>query len=910
MDQQWEFVNEEADFRLEDVDGLHDLYFPLVNEAGMMSVVTPLLHGDAKTGQNTFLLPPVSIADLHLTRTARNIWLRFADGQLWSATGNSAAQRAGVFGEEKVTLEAGLLWHKVTRFNPRLGISAAVVNVVPATSDTVELMQVTLTNRGETPLSFAVIGAIPIYGRSADNLRDHRHVTSLLHRIRTVKHGVLVKPTLSFDERGHQPNTVSYLVLGAEEDGAAPEAFYPCLEDFVGERGTLDAPEALLAAPGVPAGYALDGYEALGGIRFHPITLNPGESRSYVFVLAIIEHETAETLMARYGDAAKFAAALEATRAFWREKLSTFALHTGEARFDHWMRWVSVQPVLRRLFGNSFLPYHDYGRGGRGWRDLWQDQLALLFTEPEGVGEALWHNFAGVRMDGSNATIIGRAPGEFKADRNNIPRVWMDHGVWPLLTTEQYIHATGDLEFLLREQVYFKDAFTHRATRVDSAWDPSSQGTQQRTRAGEVYRGTVLEHLLVQHLTAFFNVGPHNMIRLEDADWNDGLDMAAERGESVAFTAFYAGNLRTLAGLVRALMAHGVKKAALALELMPLLDTLSAPVSYTSVAEKQARLQAYFDSVQGLLSGAKKEIPLDALAHDLEVKAEWLEQVLRKQEWLTNAEGYSWFNGYYDNDGQRVEGDHPLGVRMTLTGQVFPLLCGVATDEQVAKVVAAVNRYLYEPTMGGPRLNTDFKEVLLNLGRCFGFAYGHKENGAMFTHMAVMYGNALYRRGLAQEGYRILDGIYRHVQDFARAHMYPGLPEYVTPRGKGGYPYLTGSGSWYVLTYLTEVFGVQGRWGDLVLRPRLVAEQFDAQGTAWIETRFAGRRLRVVYHNPARLDAGAYRVTTLTLDGQALPCTPDAQVVIPRDVLLALDAEVLHQLEVGLVALPTAGGAA
>ena len=61
------------------------------------------------------------------------------------------------------------------------------------------------------------------------------------------------------------------------------------------------------------------------------------------------------------------------------------------------MRWVALQPTLRRLFGNSFLPYHDYGRGGRGWRDLWQDVLALLLTSDEAVDDLLLSYFAGVR---------------------------------------------------------------------------------------------------------------------------------------------------------------------------------------------------------------------------------------------------------------------------------------------------------------------------------------------------------------------------------------------------------------------------------------------------------------------------------------------------------------------------------
>ena len=38
----------------------------------------------------------------------------------------------------------------------------------------------------------------------------------------------------------------------------------------------------------------------------------------------------------------------------------------------------------------------------------------------------------------------------------------------------------------------------------------------------------------------------------------------------------------------------------------------------------------------------------------------------------------------------------------------------------------------------------------------FGFAYGEKENGAVFSHMAVMYANALYKQGFIKEGYKVL----------------------------------------------------------------------------------------------------------------------------------------------------------
>ena len=59
-------------------------------------------------------------------------------------------------------------------------------------------------------------------------------------------------------------------------------------------------------------------------------------------------------------------------------------------------------------------------------------------------------NFGGVRIDGTNATIIGDGDGNFIADRNGIARVWMDHALWPQMTTKLYIDQTGDINILNR----------------------------------------------------------------------------------------------------------------------------------------------------------------------------------------------------------------------------------------------------------------------------------------------------------------------------------------------------------------------------------------------------------------------------------------------------------------------------
>lgn len=896
-----------GEFILANADRYCDLYFPLANEAGMMSAITPHLHGDIKVGQHAFLTPPVTVFDLRQARTARNFWVYLPGHGAWSVAGNSARQymeRLAPTPEEELSITAGFLWHKATRCHYGLGLVAEVTNFVPSNGDRVELMRVTLKNVGAHPLRFVPTAAIPLYCRSADNVRDHRHVSVLFHRIKTVHHGVVVRPTLTFDERGHRPNGLVYAVFGAEEDGTPPCGFFPSLEGFVGEGPGLDWPEAIVTdrIPLWPAGRELAGVEAMGGLRFAEHLLAPGERWSYVLAMVIAEEgEDLEAMAMKYCHGQRFEAHLHANKAYWAEKVGRLGFISADPEFDDWLRWVSVQPVLRRIFGCSFLPYHDYGRGGRGWRDLWQDTLALLLLEPERAVEFIRHGFAGVRIDGSNATIVGRAPGEFIADRNNLPRVWMDHGAWPFLTLRHYLDLTGDLRLLLAEEGYFRDEFLDRTARRDPTWKPED-GFCLRKEDGEVYTGSIFEHLLVQHLTAFFNVGEHNIIRLEGGDWNDGLDMARQRGESVAFTSLYAKNLAELAELAEELpLRTGIDEVEIAAELSILLDTLFARVDYDSPEEKRATLERYFRACPGRISGRKVRYRLAAIAHDLRTKAEWLKEWLRTHEWIADGRDRGWFNGYYDEDGRRVEGWHSDGVRMTLTGQVFALMAGVATEEQAAAVVAAVERYLRDPKTGGYRLNTEFAGESPKLGRAFGFAYGHKENGAVFSHMAVMYANALYRRGFVREGRAVIRSLYELSRDFSKSRIYPGLPEYFDNDGRGMYPYLTGSASWMLLTMLCEVYGVRGRLGDLFLAPKLLPEDFTPEGKATVRVEFAGRQLMIVYRNPAGLDYGEYSVCRVAHAGGEMAFLAEGRgALVKREEILALAPGRRHELFVDL----------
>ena len=187
----------------------------------------------------------------------------------------------------------------------------------------------------------------------------------------------------------------------------------------------------------------------------------------------------------------------------------------------------------------------------------------------------------------------------------------------------------------------------------------------------------------------------------------------------------------------------------------------------------------------------------------------------------------------------------------------------------------------------------------------FGFAYGEKENGAVFSHMAVMFANALYKRGFVKEGHRALNALYRQSVHFETSRIYPGIPEYFNSRGKGMYHYLTGAASWYMLTVITEMFGAKGCAGNLMLEPKLERQQFDLDERAELFFSFAGQSLHLVYENKEHKEYGAYRPGTIRIDGELWDYSGGEKetrsVCIDRERLKQLDFDVTHEILVELV---------
>ncbi len=883
-------IRSDGTYRIDDYQGISQLYFPLFNLHGMKSAITPTLHGDAKVDQHHYAMIPASGIDLMQPLNARNVYF-VVDGELWNVSGQTPWQKRN---PDLTRVEYGLQYQRVLRRQTEFSVETT--SFVPIDAVFAEVHQLVFTNTSNRILSVQPTTGIAIYGRSADNLRDHRHVTSLLNRGHVVDNGIINIPTMSFDERGHRLNRHCYGVFAFSSLHEKPTAYHPEYDDFVGEGGDLFYPDKALklAISRYAVGDVASGLELVGGLAFAPVALQPGASLHIHVIIGIDDDRIRLQDTARqYGNTTAFTRSLAECLDFWRRRTPTKAFTLRDGAFSGWLRHVGMQPLLRRLFGNSFLPHHDYGRGGRGWRDLWQDSLEPIYEDAATLRDNLLSYLGGVRVDGSNATIIGERPGDFLADRNRIVRIWSDHGAWPIQTISRYIDWTGDLDFLFAETSYFKDRLIAYAKAEDAEYQPA-QGEKQLEGGGNVYLGSALEHLLVQNLVPFFNIGDHGNIRIEDADWNDGFDMAAPEGETVAFTHLYAANFRLLVRYLEVLQTQGITEIPLFAELTQLLDLDETAPDYSQPRRLRQRLARFFESVAHTLMGTKINVGIGDLIRDLRRKADHFITHLQTNEWLVSEDGETaFFNGYYDALGKRLEHpDHP--VEMTLTGQTFALLSQTADPKMARMIHHAVGCHLADHTSGSLRLNTDFGRVDDKLGRFTGFAYGHKENGALFSHMAIMYVYGLMVCGLDREGIAIIERLYAYLLDLERSRILPGIPEYLDASGRGMYPFLTGSASWFYLLLVEQVFGVRGHLGDILLQPKIPAEWFVA-GEAALNVGYAGKLREFRFRKPEAIGGEPYRIGRIILSTIVIPV--HSQSAILRRAVLADSSQIVIELE-------------
>ncbi|WP_162140092.1 GH36-type glycosyl hydrolase domain-containing protein [Haploplasma axanthum] len=801
-------------------------YLPLFNMNGTVSSITPFFAGDLKKSYYNYALEPISELGMYNLTRQRNI-IFFVNSKRFDLNGQLEHQQ-----DDEVFYEVNQLSQIVTRSNSLFEIKTK--SFIPVNDD-VEVHHIKYKNKTNETQKLKAITSIPLYGRSPENIHDHRHVTSLLNVCEIVENGIINKPTLSFDERGHKSNNNYYSVF-CFSDSMKVKNYIPVLDDYI-NGGSFLLPRGL-DNDKYHVKDIVKGYEIIGAIAFEEVEVKANEEIVLVLTIGISENLDQIEKIKKYQDIAYLEEKYNETIKFF-DKLNSYITFEfdNEERIEQ-VKWITLQPILRRFLGNSYLPHHDYGHGGRGWRDLWQDLLALIYSGDKTVKESIISNFAGVRIDGSNATIIGDKLGEFKADRNQIVRVWSDHGAWPLLTTKMYIDETGDTEILFIKQKYFDDKFTHYTKKTKETISDNNVMTYMN----KVYYGTIFEHILLENLIGYLNIGKHGFTRLEDADWNDGLDMANKEGETVPFTMFYLNNLRVIVDILKNIK---VDKLELFEGLIELLDG-------------KIKLDEYFNLVSNYEKIDKVEIKKEVIIKRLNELIKIKESFISKHATVNN----NFYQSYVNNDGKFLDDEKS----MSLTAQTMGLINNIPSKDFALEVALNTKKLLFDKKIGGYRLNTDYKEVMLNMGRAYGFAYGHKENGAVFSHMATMYAYGLYNYSLVDYGHEAIATLLNRALD-KDSGVLVGVPEYFNDRGVGKYMYLTGTASWIIKLLREQMFGIKLNYGILSFDPKLEANNF-INGRASLETYIFNKKCKIIYLNEKNLSYGKYKIKQIKVNGQ------------------------------------------
>jgi cellobiose phosphorylase len=99
---------------------------------------------------------------------------------------------------------------------------------------------------------------------------------------------------------------------------------------------------------------------------------------------------------------------------------------------------------------------------------------------------------------------------------------------------------------------------------------------------------------------------------------------------------------------------------------------------------------------------------------------------------------------------------------------------------------------------------------------------------------------------------------------------------------------------------LTQVFGVKGQNGDLMIEPKLSADNFRVNSSISVERVFAGRRLKIRFLNPGKLPCGKYKIVKACLNLKDLPIDKRSYLVFTREVILGLPARKLNLIEIHL----------
>ena len=678
-------------------------------------------------------------------------------------------------------------------------VQASVLAFVPM-NDTCEINQVKLTNNSSSAKTLSLFSYVEWCLWNADDDMKNFQRNFSTGEVEIVDSTIFHKT-----EYRERRNHYAVYSVNAKIDG-----FDTIRDEFLGAYNGTDDPTAV--KNGACTNSVASGWQPIASHQIN-ITLNPGETKSFVFVLGYIENpedekweskgvvnkKRAYEMLDRYKTDADVDKAFAELNEYWNGLLSKYTVKSSNDKVDRMVNiWNQYQCMVTFNMSRS-ASYYESGIGrGMGFRDSCQDLLGFVHLIPDRARERIIDIASTQFQDGS---AYHQYQPLTKKGNSDIGSGFNDDPLWLIAGTSAYVRETGDTTILTEMVPYDNDM---------SVATP-----------------------LMGHLKRSFDYtvnhkGPHNLPLIGRADWNDCLNLncfSEHPGES--FQTF------------------GPSEG-------PVAESVFIAGMFVKYGEEYAQLCE--------LMGDQKE-------------ADYAREEVAKMYDAVLKDGWDgdWFVRAYDAYGQKIGSKECEEGQIYIESNGFCSLAGIGVKEGLAKKALDSVKEKLDTKYGVMILQPAYTRYHLELGEISSYPPGYKENAGIFCHNNPWVSIAETVIGRGDRAFEIYQKTCpAYCEEFSEIHRTEPYvySQMVAGRdakfhGEAKNSWLTGTAAWTFVNVSQYILGVYPTHNGLSIDP-CVPKDF---GDFELTRKFREGIYNIKVQNPDKVEKG---IKSITVDGKAI----------------------------------------
>ena len=590
-------------------------------------------------------------------------------------------------------------------------------------------------------------------------------------------------------------------------------------EAFLGAYRGPDKPAAVLE--GKSRDSVAHGWAPVGSHHIK-CTLSPGESASFIFVLAyceepaddkfaapgVINKECAVRILEKFRTDEQVDAALEALRIYWEGLLDICRFESGDEILDRTVNiWNQYQCMTTFNMSRS-ASYYESGLGrGMGFRDSCQDILGFVHMIPEKARQRILDIASTQFEDGS---AYHQYQPLTKRGNMGVGSGFNDDPLWLIAATAAYLRETGDFS-ILDEPCDFDNNDQNRAP--------------------------LMEHLRRSFTFTETHLGPHGLPLIGRADWNDCLNLncfSTEPGESFQITGPSEG---------------------------PVAESVFIGGMFVKYGREYAQI----------LRATEKE---DEAAAALKAVDDVEKAV------LTAGWDGAWFVRAYDAAGNPVGSSACDEGKIYIEPQGMCVMAGIGLESGEAQTALESAAQYLECPYGLVLVEPPYTYYRPELGEITSYPPGYKENGGVFCHNNPWVIIAETILGHGERAFDLLKKIcptyleersdVHRTEPYVYCQMVSGKAAPV--KGEGKNSWLTGSASWGFTALSQHILGIRPELDGLRIDPCIPK----TCGGFKCRRIFRGCTYVITVSNPDGCEKGVRAVTVdgKEIEGNKIPVLP------------------------------------